>query len=115
MNTIILAVTPQCLNIAIWEEIHMHLGHQARIPLKKEEKLDSLFHHHHPPFSLSGKQMSCEFSSKNKPCKCMRPSSLKMCSVIGVQKPQISDQRINSFLIHCLGALRHNGSLKACF
>jgi len=47
INTIILAVTPQCLNTVIWEEIHMHLGHQARIPLNKEEKLD-LF----PPPSL---------------------------------------------------------------
>lgn len=40
MNTGILAVTPQCLSTAIWEEIYMHVGHQARIPLNKEEELD---------------------------------------------------------------------------
>lgn len=70
MNTIIPAVTPQCLNTVIWEEICMHLGHQARIP-SNEKKLDFI-----PPFSLSGKKMSCEFSCRNKPCECLRMHSL---------------------------------------
>lgn len=55
-----LAVTPQCLSTIICEGIHVHLGHQARIHLSKEEKLD----HFH--FSLSSKQMSCELSPRKK-------------------------------------------------
>lgn len=93
-----LAVTPQCLSTIICEGIHVHLGHQARIHLSKEEKLD----HFH--FSLSSKQMSWIEPQKKISYKCTRSSKFDISSVIGIQPLQVVV--LIPFLIQCLGVLR---------